>query len=188
VHDLERVNECLVRIANSLDSGIADEVLVSACTWQVVVLYARCFESVSNGRRAALGDAAVRTLTTDERSLHDGWLDLRNTRFAHVGIEAKHKAIVALLPNGELTVLYEIEVPAGIADREQLTLGMGLVAKVFTFAQSQRDDLRQRVLAELRATDVSGPITTRIRQERRQVQPEAIALQLMKTLGLWKES
>jgi hypothetical protein len=184
VHDLEWVANCLVRISDALAVPPIDHALVSAFTWQTVLLYARCFEATSQGRRAPLGGRALRVLTADERRLHEGLLAVRHTRFAHAGSEANHRTLCSLMPDKSLQLGFQIEEPSGMVDAAQVALAMDLVAKMLEFAAAKRDKLREMVTAELLTPEVSGQLALALKANPGQVQPEAIALRLMRQIGL----
>lgn len=182
VHDLDWVATCLLRIAAAMDVAPMDRQLISAFTWQVVVLYARCFEPASDGRRAALGDRALRLLDNDERRLHEGLLEVRSARFAHAGMEANHRALCALMPDGVLELGFEIEGPDGMFDHGQVALTMAVVGKFLRYATTKRDQLQAIALAELQAPERSATLVGEMRAAPHQVQPEVIALQFMRQI------
>jgi hypothetical protein len=131
VYDLDQILECLNRMQAMLDGETPrDDLALAACTWQAVILYARCFDSGAEGRQGALGDRAVRTFSANEGQLHAGLLDVRDERFAHAGPDARHRCVLALFEHGGQRWLapgFEIETPTGMFDADQLALMQSMV-------------------------------------------------------------
>ena len=183
-HDLATVDECLQRIAAILAGERWDRIAATAFTWNAVLLYARCWESASDGRGGALGKVAFQSLSDDERALHNGLLTVRDQRFAHAGNEAKHRCIVFLRDSASgngLSPGFEFETPTMIVDTDQVALARSLVAKLMAFAAGVLAEVTQRLQAELDGPD-AAELAKRIRSSGTHETPEAIAVAMLRAL------
>lgn len=186
VYDLSLIQECLNRIAKILDSdGKRDDLMLASYTWQVVILYARCFDTSSKGRQGALGDKATRTLSAEEATLHEGLIDVRNDRFAHAGPDARHRCVLHMFEREGKRWLdpgFEIETPTGMLDDEQVALMQSIVGKLQGIAVEERERSGKALEEYLADPAVSGPICDRLAATKKQATPEATAWAILRGL------
>jgi len=186
VHDLKAVQVCLDRIAELNRAGVpATDTALAAFTWHAVLRYARCFDDGAEGRQGRLGAHALRLLSNDEATLHEGLLAVRDGRFAHAGQEANHRCLVILVGAGGGNTLipgYEIETPTGMFDQEQVELMSGMVRTLIRHAEAECDTALRAFEQWLAEPAVGDPIRERLLQERRFATPEGQALALLRAL------
>jgi len=162
-----------------------NDTALAAFTWHAVLRYARCFDDGADGRQGRLGAHALRLLSNDEATLHEGLLAVRDGRFAHAGQEANHRCLVVLVGAGGGNALvpgYEIETPTGMFDQEQVELMSGIVRTLIRHAEGERDIALHAFEEWLAEPAVRGPICERLLQERRFATPETQVLALLRAL------
>ena len=130
--DIQIVRDVARRLRQEIEThGTADRLLLESFTWHIVLRYARCFDSTSEGRRANLAKDHLRGFPEDLLTLHAGLLDRRDKTFAHAGEHCSYRAIVHLMPpadaeHAHIHITTDLEAPGPIVDPGQADLIIGL--------------------------------------------------------------
>lgn len=96
-HDLMDARPALAHLLSG-DALLADEAVRDSLLTSLVVSYGRCFTQSRGQSQTAsrLPDSFLKTLTTEELTLHRRLLQLRNTEFAHSDAEAAEVRVQAI--------------------------------------------------------------------------------------------
>ncbi len=145
-NDLVRVRTCALRIAEELDEKSPPNFdLIEGLTWQLVILYVRCFDSASAGRATNLVTGQLDRLSELQRQMHQSLLNIRHQAFAHSGVATEHAMELHLLENGQMHIAFRQQAPGRINDREQALLVVDLVDAVMTDIRPKADGLLQHL-------------------------------------------
>jgi hypothetical protein len=166
--DIQIVRQVAQRLQQEIEEhGTGDQVLLESLTWHIVLRYARCFDSHSEGRRANLSRDHLRGLAADLMTLHEGLWQRRSKTFAHAGDQCSYRSIVHLMPpadaqHAHIHVTTDLESPGPIVDPQQAALIMRLCDSI----EPVIDRLQQGAWTNLsrEITDKGDAVTAKLRE------------------------
>ena len=184
--DLQAVHSTARRLQDELVAhGTRDRILTESLTWHVIMRYARCFDSDSDGRRANLTKVQLRGFAEDFLTLHEGLIERRNRTFAHAGNHCSHRTIVHLMsPQADddsvLAVTSDVESPGAISDPDQAGLIAQLSYNLIPVVDRLSADARAALIKEIVA---DKEVANRLKAvEGRHANPQQAAIAVMARL------
>ncbi len=184
--DLRIVQESANAIRTLLERQPVEKFLIESLTWHVVLRYARCFDSDSDGRKASLSLDHIKGLSQELQTLHAGIIDRRMKTFAHAGEHCKHRTIVHLMPPAKdgstrLELSCDIEAPGPIVDPEQAVLIARLASELMKITDRRISKAWPAMRKEIESQHEK--LVTRLTEiEGRHATPEQTAVSVMRTL------